>query len=130
MSQSNNPGRKDFAIPVPAHHARHRELWLQATTAKLDPLLGQTMLSEGNDTINDTALVAVSGHCIGSSLGAQSMMRACTRPNLVEWPACPPALTPVKAVEALLQCFGAAKKSMNRKNSESDELRNSGLSRG
>jgi len=45
------------------------------------------------------------------------MMRACIRPNLVEWLARPPALIPVKVVEALLQCFGAAEKSMNRKNS-------------
>ena len=48
---SNNPGRKGFAIPVPAHHAGQGELWLQPTTEKLDPLLGQTMFSEGNDTI-------------------------------------------------------------------------------
>jgi len=52
MSQSNNPGRKDFAIPVPAQHARQGELWLQPTTEEHDPLLGQTMLSEGNDTIS------------------------------------------------------------------------------
>ena len=75
-----------------------------------------------------TQSVENSGHYIGSSLGAQSMMRACTRPNLVKWPARPPALIPVKAVEAFLQCFGAAKKSMNRKNSKSNGLRNSGLS--
>jgi len=56
------------------------------------------------------------------------MMRACTRHNLVERPAPPPALIPVKAVEAFLQCFGAAEKSMNRKNSKSNGLRNSGLS--
>jgi len=56
------------------------------------------------------------------------MMRACERPNLVEWPARPPALIPVKAVKAFLQCFGAADKSMNRKNSKSNGLRNSGLS--
>ena len=60
-----------------------------------------------------TQLVKNSGHCIGSSLGAHSMMRACTRPNLVEWQARPPALIPVKAMEAFLQCFGATKKSMN-----------------
>jgi len=51
MSQSNNPGRKDFAIPVPAHHAGQGDLSLQPTTEKLDSLLGQTMLSEGNDMI-------------------------------------------------------------------------------
>ena len=58
------------------------------------------------------------------------MMRACTRPNLVEWPARPPALILVKAVEAYLQCFSAAEKSMNRKNSKGNGLRNSGLSWG
>jgi len=47
-----NPGRNDFAIPVPAHHAGQEELLLQPITVKLDPLLGQTMLSEGNDTIS------------------------------------------------------------------------------
>jgi len=52
MSQSNNPGLKDFVIPVPANHAGQGELWLQPTTEKHDPLLGQTMLSEGNDTIS------------------------------------------------------------------------------
>jgi len=52
MSQSNNPGLKDFATPVPAHHAGQDEFLLQPTTEKLDPLLGQTMLSEGNDTIS------------------------------------------------------------------------------
>jgi len=31
-------------------------------------------------------------------------------------------------VEAFLQCFGAAEKSMNRKNNKSDWLRNSDLS--
>jgi len=98
---------------------------LQTTTEKLDPLLGQTVFSEDNEQ-----LVKNSGHCIGSSLGAQSMMRACIRPNLVKCLARPPALIPVKAVEALLQCFSAAKKSMNRKNSKSNGLRNSGLSRG
>jgi len=46
------------------------------------------------------------------------MMRACTRHNLVDRPAPPQALIPVKAVEAFLQCFGAAEKSMNRKNSK------------
>ena len=86
---------------------------LQPTTEKLDPLLGQTVFSEDNEQ-----LVKNSGHCIGSSLGAQSMMRACIRPNLVKCLACPPALIPVKAVEALLQRFSAAKKSMNRKNSK------------
>jgi len=34
---------------VPAHHAGQEELLLQPTTEKLDPLLGQTMLSEGNE---------------------------------------------------------------------------------
>ena len=52
MSWSNNPGWKDFGIPVPAHHAGQEELLLQPATEKLDPLLGQTMLSEGNDTIS------------------------------------------------------------------------------
>ena len=37
------------------------------------------------------------------------MMSACTRPNLVEWPARPLALIPVKAVEAFLQCFGESR---------------------
>jgi len=56
------------------------------------------------------------------------MMRACTRPNLVEWLAHPPALIPVKAVEVFLQCFCAAEKSMNHKNNKSNGLRNSGFS--
>jgi len=56
------------------------------------------------------------------------MMSACKRPNLVECPARPLALIPVKAVEAFLKCFGAAEKSMNRKNSKSNGLRKSGLS--
>jgi len=51
MSRSNNPGRTDFAISVPAHHAGQGELLLQPTTKKIYPVLGQTMLSEGNDTI-------------------------------------------------------------------------------
>ena len=38
----------------------------------------------------------------------------------MEWPARPPVLIPVKAVEAFLQCFGAAEKSMNRKESKSN----------
>jgi len=50
-SRSNNPGRKGSAIPVPTHHAGQGDLLLQSTTEKLDPLLEQTMLSEGNDTI-------------------------------------------------------------------------------
>jgi len=37
---------------VLAHHAGQGELWLQPTTEKLDPLLGQTMFSEVNDTIS------------------------------------------------------------------------------
>jgi len=94
MSRSNNPGWKDFAIPVPLHHAGQEELLLQPTTEELDPLFGQTMLSEGNDTISRELGTL---HC--SSLGAQLMMRACTRPNLVEWPARPPALIPLKVVE-------------------------------
>ena len=51
IKQSRVRGWKDFAIPVPAHHHRQGELLLQPTTAKLDPLLGQTVLNEGNDTI-------------------------------------------------------------------------------
>jgi len=50
--------------------------------------------------------------------------------HLVEWPARPQAPIPVKAVEALLQSFGAAEKFMNRKDSKRYGLRNSGLSRG
>ena len=50
------------------------------------------------------------------------MIRACTRPNLLEWPARPPALIPEKVVEAFLQCFGGAEKSTNRKNSNSNGL--------
>ena len=41
----------------------------------------------------------------------------------MERPARPPALIPVKAVEAVLQCFGAPEKSMNHKNSKSNGLR-------
>jgi len=52
MSLSNNPGRKDFAIPVPAHHPGQEEVFLQPTTEKLDPLFRQTVLSEDNDTIS------------------------------------------------------------------------------
>jgi len=77
-----------------------------------------------------TQSVENSGHCISSSLRAQSMMRACTRHNLVESPAPLPGLIPVKPVEAFLQCFGAAEKSMNHKNSKSNGLRNSDLSWG
>ena len=55
------------------------------------------------------------------------MMRACTRPNLVEWPARPSVLITVKTVEAFL-LFGAAEKSMDHKNRKSNGLKNSGLS--
>jgi len=41
-----------LCIPVPAQHAGQGELWLQPTTEEHDPLLGQTMLSEGNDAIS------------------------------------------------------------------------------
>ena len=68
MSLSNNPGWKDFAIPVPAHHAGQEERLLQPTTEELDPLLGQTMLSEGNDTIELGTLHFFNGVLLRSTL--------------------------------------------------------------
>jgi len=38
-------------MAIPAHHAGQGDPLLQPTTEKLDTLLGQTMLSEGNNTI-------------------------------------------------------------------------------
>jgi len=56
------------------------------------------------------------------------MMRACARPNQIEWPARPPALIPVNAVQVFLQCCGAAEKYTNHKNIKSNGRRNSGIS--
>ena len=51
------------------------------------------------------------------------MMRACTRPNQIEWPARPLALIPVNTIQAFLQA-----EYMNHKNNKSNGLRNSGIS--
>ena len=62
MSRSNNPGRKDFAKPVPSNNAGQGDLLLQAPNDKLNPSAGSDYVEkrqwQDRSRNRDTAFVA------------------------------------------------------------------------
>ena len=62
MSRSNNPGRKDFAKPVPSNNAGQGDLLLQPPTDKLNPFAGSDYVEKrqwhDRSRNRDTAFVA------------------------------------------------------------------------